>query len=183
IRGGGNGEQGRLRVLGELELLFGSFEAEAGEGQAERIVGLLKDPSRGGVRTGQSLAHPSELGSLAGEEKCGCRCQRWIITVGTAAIPSGPNRSRDRQGAFALCLSLSAATRYNHDAPNSTQEVLCAELLSLVRLRLHSRLPCCPACRPGRLLHRQRLSRRSPARPKQPPRPVMETPMPSPKTS
>src|ERR1017187_1664736 len=29
MRGGGNGEQGRLRVLGELELLFGSFEAEA----------------------------------------------------------------------------------------------------------------------------------------------------------
>ena len=41
--GDGDGEDGGLGVLGELELVFGAFEDELGEREAEGFVGLVED--------------------------------------------------------------------------------------------------------------------------------------------
>ncbi len=73
--GGGDGEECGLGELGEFELVFGAFEAEAGEGVAESVIGGFEDVARGGVRIEEGLAHAYGLGTLAREEECGFGCQ------------------------------------------------------------------------------------------------------------
>ena len=74
----GDGEQRGLGVFGQLELILGAFKAEAGDGEAERLVGLLKDAPRGGVGLGEGLAHAWGLRALARKEKSGFGCQRRL---------------------------------------------------------------------------------------------------------
>ena len=52
-------QQRGLGVFGELQLVLGTFEAEAGEGEAEGVVGLLEDAPRGGIGLGQALPMPA----------------------------------------------------------------------------------------------------------------------------
>ena len=67
--GDGDGEDGGLGVLGELEVFFGAFEDEFGEGEAEGFVGLVEDGSGGGEVVVEVAAHAYGLGALAGEEE------------------------------------------------------------------------------------------------------------------
>ena len=76
-----NGQQRGLGVLGELELVFRTFETQAGNREAQRLVGLLKNAPRGGVRLGKRLAHASGLRALAGEQKSSFGCQLKIIAA------------------------------------------------------------------------------------------------------
>jgi hypothetical protein len=71
VGGYGNGEQGRLGVFGLFEFVVGAFEAEAGEGKAEGVVGLFKALARGGKGLGEGTAHAGELGSLPREKEGG----------------------------------------------------------------------------------------------------------------
>jgi hypothetical protein len=65
----GDGEDGGLGVLGELELVFGTFEDEFGEGKAEGVVGLFEDGAGGGEVVVEVAAHAYGLRALAGEEE------------------------------------------------------------------------------------------------------------------
>ena len=67
--GDGDGEDGGLGVLGELEVFFRAFEDELGEREAEGVVGL--DEGDAGGREGfvEGESHADGLGALAGEEK------------------------------------------------------------------------------------------------------------------
>ena len=77
-RGGRDREQRGLRVFRELESVLRAFETQAGDRESESIVGLFEHAARGGVRIGESFAHARGLRALAGEEKCGGRCQRRL---------------------------------------------------------------------------------------------------------
>src|SRR5205085_848580 len=77
--GGGNSEQGGLRVFGLLELVFRTFKAEAGDGEVKRGIGFVEHAARSGVLAGESFAHAGELRALAGKEECGLGCQIEII--------------------------------------------------------------------------------------------------------
>ena len=59
--GYGDGEDGGLGVLGELELVFGAFEDEFGEGEAEGFVGLVEDGAGGGEVVVEIAAHADGL--------------------------------------------------------------------------------------------------------------------------
>ncbi len=67
--GDGDGEDGGLGVLGELELVFGAFEDELGEGEAEGFVGLVEDGAGDGEVVVEIAAHADGLRALAGEEE------------------------------------------------------------------------------------------------------------------
>ena len=67
--GYGDGEDGGLGVLGELELVFGAFEDELGEGEAQGFVGLVEDCAGGGEVVIKVAAHADGLRALAGEEE------------------------------------------------------------------------------------------------------------------
>ena len=56
-------------MLGELELVFGAFEDEFGEGEAEGVVGLVEEGAGGGEVVVEVAAHAYGLGALAGEEE------------------------------------------------------------------------------------------------------------------
>ena len=74
-RGGdGDGQDRGLRVLGELELVFGALEDELREGEAEGLVGLFEDGSSDGEVVVEIAAHPYGLGALAREEEGNFRC-------------------------------------------------------------------------------------------------------------
>ena len=73
--GDGEGEDRGLRVLGELELVFGAFEDELREGEAEGFVGLVEDGSSGGEVVVEVAAHAHGLRALTGKEK-GWFCHR-----------------------------------------------------------------------------------------------------------
>ena len=66
-----NGEDGRLRVLGQLELIVRPLEAECRERKAERGVDVIEDPPRRRISRGDVLPHPGVLASLPGEDECG----------------------------------------------------------------------------------------------------------------
>ena len=65
----GDGEDGGLRVLGELEGVFGTVEDEVGEGETEGVVGLFEDGAGGGVSVVEGAAHAYGLRTLSGEEE------------------------------------------------------------------------------------------------------------------
>ena len=67
--GDGDGEDRGLRVLGELELVFGAFEDELGEREAEGFVGLVEDGAGGGEVVVEVAAHADGLRALAGKEE------------------------------------------------------------------------------------------------------------------
>jgi len=67
--GYGDGEDGGLGVLGELELVVGALEDEFGESEAEGFIGLFEDGSGGGEVVVEVAAHAYGLGALAGEEE------------------------------------------------------------------------------------------------------------------
>ena len=68
-RGDRNRQQRRLGVLGQFQLVVRTFKTQAGNREAERLIGLFKHAPRGGVRVGQRLAHAGGLRALAGEQK------------------------------------------------------------------------------------------------------------------
>ena len=67
--GDGDGEDGGLGVLGELELVFGAFEDEFGEREAEGLIGLVEDGAGRGEVVVEVSAHADGLRALAGEEE------------------------------------------------------------------------------------------------------------------
>ena len=68
-RGDRVGQDRRLRVGGELQLLLGPLEAEPREREAEDRVGLVEDRARRRRRLAERLAHADGLGALAGKEQ------------------------------------------------------------------------------------------------------------------
>ena len=68
--GDGDGEDGGLGVLGELEGVFGAVEDDVGECEAEGVVGFFEDGAGGGVGVVEGAAHAYGLRALAGEEEC-----------------------------------------------------------------------------------------------------------------
>ncbi len=71
VNGGGDGQDGGLRVLGQLELVLGTFEAELGDREAERIIDLPEDAPRDRVGLEDVLPHAGVLAPLAGKDECG----------------------------------------------------------------------------------------------------------------
>ncbi len=67
--GGAVGEERRLGVHRERELLGGAFPAEAREREAQGVVRLLEDGARGRERIRQILPHPDRLGALPRKEQ------------------------------------------------------------------------------------------------------------------
>jgi hypothetical protein len=68
-RGDAHGEDGRLCVLGERQLIGGAVEDEAAQRLAQRRVGLGEGVAADGKPIGQRAAHADRLRPLAGEEK------------------------------------------------------------------------------------------------------------------
>ena len=77
-----DGENGRLRILGELQLLVGTFEAELGNRESERGVDVVEDAARGGKGRGDVLAHPRVLAALPGKNERGLVLHRRGIIHG-----------------------------------------------------------------------------------------------------
>ena len=71
VKRGRDREDGRLRVLGELELILGTLEAERGDGEAEGGVDVVEDPARRRILLGDIPAHPGVLTPLAREDEGG----------------------------------------------------------------------------------------------------------------
>ena len=70
LRGELVGEDRRLGVLGELELVFGPFEAEAGsQREAQRVVGLGEGGAALGHGVGERAPHADLLRTLPGKMK------------------------------------------------------------------------------------------------------------------
>jgi hypothetical protein len=66
-------------------LLLGPFEAQAGDGEAESIVGLLENAPCGGIGVGKRLAHAGSLRTLSGEKKGGGGCQSELYPAARRA--------------------------------------------------------------------------------------------------
>src|ERR1700722_6361441 len=64
-----DGEDRGLRVLGELELVFGALEDELREGEAEGLVGLVEDGARGGELVVEIASHSNGLRALTRKEE------------------------------------------------------------------------------------------------------------------
>ena len=71
VNRGRHGENRRLRVLGELELIVGTFEAELRDREAERGVDVVEDAARGRERLGDVLPHSGVLAPLPGKNERG----------------------------------------------------------------------------------------------------------------
>jgi hypothetical protein len=65
------GEDGRLGVAGEGELLLRALPTELGDGEAERVVGLLEHPACDRELEREVAAHPDPLRTLSGKENRG----------------------------------------------------------------------------------------------------------------
>ena len=68
-RGGADGQDGRLGVFRQRQLVLGPVEAQAGQRPAERGVGLVERRPRFGKRLGQRPSHADFLRSLSGKQK------------------------------------------------------------------------------------------------------------------
>jgi hypothetical protein len=62
-------QNSRLCVLGELEAIVGTLEAQTRQPLAQRPVGLVESLAADGKRVGQGLAHSDLLRSLPGKEQ------------------------------------------------------------------------------------------------------------------
>ena len=71
VQRGRDGEDRRLRVLGELELIVRTFEAELRDREAEGGVDVVEDAARGRILLGDVPAHAGVLTPLAGEDEGG----------------------------------------------------------------------------------------------------------------
>ena len=69
--GDGGDEDGELGDVGFVERIFRAFEAEAGEGEAQGLVGGFEDAGGDAEAGGEIFAHADELGALAGAEEGG----------------------------------------------------------------------------------------------------------------
>ena len=67
--GDGDGEDGGLSVLGELEGVFGAIEDDFGEGEAEGFIGFFKYGAGCGKGFSEGASHANGLGALAGKEE------------------------------------------------------------------------------------------------------------------
>ncbi len=76
--GHGDRQQRGLLVLGELELIVGTFKTEARNGEAECIVGFFKRAPRHGKPIGKRLTHAGVLRPLARKKESGFRCQKGL---------------------------------------------------------------------------------------------------------
>ncbi len=65
-----DGEDRRLRVLGEHEPILGPVEAQAAQGLAQRGIGLGHGGPALGIRLGPGLAHADLLGPLPRKQEC-----------------------------------------------------------------------------------------------------------------
>ena len=68
--GDGTGEDGGLRVGGELQLVFGAFEADFGDGETEGFIGLFEDGAGCRILIGELLAHAGVLRGLTWKYEC-----------------------------------------------------------------------------------------------------------------
>ncbi len=55
--GGAHGQDRRLGIFRQLQLLVGAFKAELRDGEAQRLVGFLKGVARYRIERGQLFAH------------------------------------------------------------------------------------------------------------------------------
>ena len=78
VDGDADGEDRGLRVLGEQQLLFGPFEAQAAQRLAERLVGLGERLAADRKRLGELLAHADFLGALTGKHTGNHRGRRLM---------------------------------------------------------------------------------------------------------
>ena len=69
--GGGDGDQCGLGIRGQLELVFGTLEAEAREAELQGVVGFFEDPAGKGEFVRQGFTHSGELGALSRKKECG----------------------------------------------------------------------------------------------------------------
>ena len=76
------GEDRRLAVLGEREVVLGPVEAQGRDREAERGVGLGVGGARQLGAVGQVAAHPDPLRALAREQEGGLHGRRFLHTPG-----------------------------------------------------------------------------------------------------
>src|SRR5262249_31566232 len=89
VRGSAHGENGRLLILSQRQLIFGTLEAETAQRFAERGIGLVERLPTNGERVGQRFAHADFLRSLSGKNE---RDQWWATA---AAAISRSSRSME----------------------------------------------------------------------------------------
>jgi hypothetical protein len=70
----GDGQDGWLGVLGQLEGFGGAFKDDLGQRKAQGFIRFIEDCACGGEFLVEFAAHPDGLGTLAWEEK------RWLIS-------------------------------------------------------------------------------------------------------
>src|SRR5262249_50102244 len=75
-----HGENGRLLILGQRQLVFGSFETQMAERLAERGLRLLEGLTANRIRVDQRLTHTDSLRSLSREDEC----DQWCGTAADA---------------------------------------------------------------------------------------------------
>jgi hypothetical protein len=63
------GEDCRLRVFGQFKLVFGAFEDELRDWEAESGICLFKDQAGNGVIVEEVATHANGLRTLAGKEE------------------------------------------------------------------------------------------------------------------
>ncbi len=71
--------QGRLRILGQGQLLDRAFKHQFREILRERLIHLLKDFAGDGMALRQLLPHTDGLAALAGKYKCTCHISGPIL--------------------------------------------------------------------------------------------------------
>ena len=76
------GHDRRLRILGELELLVGTFAHQPEQVLAERLVDLVEHVLRGPARIGERRAHADGLASLSGKNECAHRLPCSVMNRG-----------------------------------------------------------------------------------------------------
>jgi hypothetical protein len=68
------GEDGRLGVFSEAQLVFGTVKKNAAQGKSQRFVGFGKGRGGDGESFGERTAHADGLRTLAGKEECDLFC-------------------------------------------------------------------------------------------------------------
>ena len=71
VEGRRDGQDGRLRVFRQLQLILGTFEAELRDLEPEGLVDFVKDTARVRVSLEEIASHAGVLASLSGEDEGG----------------------------------------------------------------------------------------------------------------